>query len=132
MIDLILQIIMILLSAAFNVCIWVMVIKGKAELKYSLVWVLAGIFLMVCAVFPQITKWIADLMHIETPINAVIVITLVFLGVFSLGLTVYASKQTERLYHITQNMAMLEKRMRELENQIAAQEKPAEKEAVHK
>ncbi len=89
--------------------------KGKLNLKYTLVWLFAAVVLLIVDIFPQIISFIMQIVGIATPVNMVFVFEAIFVLVILLSLTVIVSHMTDRIYKLTQTVAILEKRVRELE-----------------
>lgn len=92
--------------------------KHRMSLKYSLVWFLTGAILFVCALFPQVVQWVAKMMGVYSEVNVVFFLGICFLLIIILSLTSIASLHSERLRNLTQTQAILEKRVRELEQQL--------------
>lgn len=97
--------------------------KGRMSLKYSLVWFLAGLVLLVCALFPQIVRFFTDLLGIYSEVNGVFFIGVCFILLIILSLTSIASGLSDRIRTLVQTQAMLEKRVRELEDRLNESEK---------
>ena len=89
--------------------------KKRLNLRYTLTWLFATIALLVVDIFPQIITSVMKLVGIATPVNMVFVLEALFVLVILLSLTVIVSHLTERVYRLTQTAAILEKRVRELE-----------------
>lgn len=92
--------------------------KGRMNLKYSLMWFLAGLVLLICAMFPQLVGWITGLLGIYSEVNGVFFIGVCFILLIILSLTSIASGLSERIRTLVQTQAMLEKRVRELEEKL--------------
>lgn len=92
--------------------------KGRMSLKYSLIWFLSGVILLVCAIFPQVISFFTRLMGVYSDTNAVFFIGVCFLILIVLSLTSIASGQSERIRTLVQTQAILEKRVRELEEKV--------------
>lgn len=90
----------------------------KLNLKYTLLWLFSAVVMLILAVVPQISMFIAGLMGVETPANAVFVIEGLFALFISLSLTSIVSMQMLKIRRLTQTQAILEKRVRELEQQM--------------
>ncbi len=103
-------------------------IKRKLNLKYSLIWLLASIVMLVGVIFPQIIVWLCSLVGIQTPANAAFFVAIIFLFILVMMLTAIVSHMNQRVYRNTQTQAILEKRVRELENKLAELEGKADKE----
>ena len=89
--------------------------KGKMNLKYSLVWFLTGLVLLICAIFPGIIRSFAELIGVYSEVNVVFFLGVCFLLIIILSLTSIVSLQSERIRALTQTQALLEKRVRALE-----------------
>lgn len=92
--------------------------KGKMNLKYSLVWLLTGVVMLVCAAFPGVVHLVAKLFGVYSDVNIVFFVGVCFLLVIILSLTSIVSLLSDRLRSLTQTQAILEKRVRELEHKI--------------
>lgn len=89
--------------------------KGKIQLKYSLMWLVmaAGVLLLVWV--PQLLYLLSDLMGVDVPVNAVFFLGFCFALVIIFVLTMLVSSLSLHMKTLTQKMALLEKRVRELE-----------------
>ena len=105
--------------------ILVLMRKGRMSLKYSLIWFLSGVILLICAIFPQVIRFFTQLMGVYSEANAVFFIGVCFL--IGLSLTSIASGQSERIRTLVQTQAILEKRVRELEKKMEQMEHETEK-----
>lgn len=87
--------------------------KKTLNLKYALLWLLAGTLMFIVVLFPAIAGWVAKCLGIRTIVNAVFVIGGFFCLAIILSLTSIVSKQTERIRDLTQKLALLDKELRE-------------------
>lgn len=92
--------------------------KGKMNLKYSLVWLLSGVVMLVCAAFPGVVHLVANLFGVYSDVNVVFFVGVCFLLVIILSLTSIVSLLSDRLRALTQTQAILEERVRELEHKL--------------
>ena len=114
-----LQIFFIAFALVFlGIVIRYLVIK-KLNLKYALVWLLTAIILLVIAIFPGIATWTAQLVGIQTTVNAVFLFAILLAFVIILTLTAIVSHMNKRVYRITQMQAILEHRVKTLETELA-------------
>ena len=100
------------------VCVCVILhylILKKLNLKYTLVWLFAAIFMLLIAIFPGIITKLTHLLGIQVESNAVFFFAIIFLFLIVLTLTAIVSHMNNRIYRLTQMQAILEKRVRELE-----------------
>ncbi|MBE5953180.1 MAG: DUF2304 domain-containing protein [Lachnospiraceae bacterium] len=96
--------------------------KGRMSLKYSLVWFLTGLVLLICAAFPQLIGFATGLLGIYSEVNGVFFVGVCFILLIILSLTSIVSGLSERLRTLVQTQGMLEKRVRELEEKLSAME----------
>ena len=93
--------------------------KGRMSLKYSLIWFFSGVVLLLCAIFPQAIRFFTRLIGVYSEVNAVFFVGVCFLLLIILSLTSIVSGQTERIRILVQTQAILEKRVRDLEEKVA-------------
>lgn len=89
--------------------------KNRFLLKYSLLWIFAGITMLVLAIFPQTLAWIANAVGIVSPINALFTIVIFCVIFILVSLTAIVSAMNEKIKRLVQNQALLEARIKELE-----------------
>lgn len=89
--------------------------KKALNLKYSLLWIIAGLLMLIVIIIPNLIYSISQILGFASPVNTVFVIILFFMIVILMSLTSIVSKQNERNRRLTQITALLEKRVRELE-----------------
>lgn len=91
--------------------------RKKLALKYTLLWLFVGVILAIFAVFPQLLKYISDFLGFVNSMNALYAFMIAFAFMLILSLTSIVSNQSQRIRQLTQHLAILEKRIRELENE---------------
>lgn len=113
------HILQITLSIAV-ICYFVLILyylkKKYLELKYTLLWLLAGIIMAVMIFFPQTLVWFVKLLGIESSMNGLYVLCIAFVIVILMSLTSIASRQQAKIRILIQEISILEKRVRELES----------------
>ena len=97
-----------------SVIIWLMK-KQKLLVRYAIIWLFSGAVLGVFEVFPYIVLVLRDIIQIVTPSNLIFMIVIAFLLLVSLSLTSIVSGLSEKLKKLAQQNALLERRVRELE-----------------
>ena len=88
-----------------------MIRKEKLDLKYSLSWIIINIVILVLGMFPQMIDWIARLIGVATPINAVFFFGIVFQMLITFSLTVAQYRNSKKLKDLAQKVALLEKQI---------------------
>ena len=106
----------------FLVVILNMLKKKKLNLKYTLTWLFAAFALLVVDCFPQIIEGIMNLVGVASPVSMVFVLEALFVLVILLSLTAIVSHLTEQVYRLTQTIAIMEKKIRELEEEKKKEE----------
>ena len=91
--------------------------KKELALKYTLLWLAAGVIMLFFDLFPTLLTFMVHLFGIELPVNGIFAICIFFLIILLMSITSIVSKQTERIRTLTQYTATLEKRIRQLEEQ---------------
>ncbi len=112
----VLQIVAIVLCFAFLLYVAHLVARERLLLKYSLLWMVLTIIILLCAIFPQPLYGFAHLFGFENPSNFIFFIGLFFLLTIALSLSSIASKQSITIKNLVQEQALLAKRIDELAN----------------
>lgn len=93
-------------------------LKRKAiSLKYTLLWIVAGIFMGLLVIWPQLLLMLRRLVGIESNMNGLFVMAIGFIIMILMSITSIVSRQNEKIRKLTQVIAILEKRVRELEEE---------------
>lgn len=106
-----LQIILMIASVSFFIFIFTMVRDRKLDIKYALTWILTSFSFVLLSIFPGIVGWIAGLLFILEPVNALFLIVIFFLLLIVFTLTIALSRQAEKLKSLTQEMGMMQLKM---------------------
>ena len=98
-------------------------LKKKAlELKYTLLWLLAGMILALCVFFPNVLYRFVRFLGIESMMNGLYVLCIGFIVILMMSLTSIVSRQSFKIRALIQDNAMLEKRIRDLEKIVMDKE----------
>lgn len=84
-------------------------------LKYTLLWIVLGLALLIMAVFPEVLYFISGLIGIASPVNALFFSMIVMVIMILLSLTAICSGLSDKTKELVQEVALLEKRIRDLE-----------------
>lgn len=102
-------------------------LKNKAiELKYTLLWLLAGACMGVLVIFPGVLPWFIHLFGITDNMNGLFIFCIAFLMMLVMELTSIVSKQSGKIRTLVQGQAILEREVQELKKG-----KGSEKEESH-
>ena len=110
-----LQIFLFAVVVAFMLVIVNFLRNGKLTFQYSLIWFVLGFVLMLCIIFPDILISASHIVGVEVASNFVFLVEGIFVLVLLISLTLIVSKQRKQIVRLTQRMAILERRLRELE-----------------
>ena len=116
-IDLTLRLDLFLGAAVFLAAILWLLKKGRLTVRYSIIWLMAGGALLLFAAFPYIVLVLRDWLNM--PVNVVFTLVLAFVLLLLLSLSTIVSGFAEKLKRLAQENALLEKRVRELEQALA-------------
>ena len=101
------------------ICYFVLILyylkKRMLELKYTLIWLVAGVVMGVMIFFPELLLYFVRLLGIESNMNGLYVLCFAFIIAILMTLTSIVSRQTMKIKVLIQELGMLEKRIRELE-----------------
>lgn len=89
--------------------------RGALTVKYSLLWLLCGVVLLLFAVCPYLVYVIRDLLDMQVPSNVVFLLIDGFVLLLLISLSVAVSQLSEKSKRQAQSIALLENRVRELE-----------------
>lgn len=94
-----------------------MVRKKKLDLRYALVWLMVGCVVLVFDIFPDLLGIVSGALGVGLPVNMLFFLGFVFSLLIIFTLTVAVSKLSERVKRLTQEMALLEERLRKMEKE---------------
>lgn len=113
-----LQLFMILGAVMLLLIIFTFLKRGLMSVKYSLLWLLLAVGLVIAAAFPYVVYVLRDLLDIEMPVNLVFLLMFCFVLVVLLSLSIAISQLADKCKRLTQTNALLEKRVRDLEELV--------------
>lgn len=102
----ILRIELISLAVLFFVIVVRNVNKKNLQLKYSLIWIVAAVVLIIMAFFPNLVFAINHKVGIETPANLIFLLSNVWLIGMNFSLTVIVSRQSEKIKKLIQTVSI--------------------------
>lgn len=106
----------------FLFLIFLFVKHGRLSVRFSLAWFALGGALLVFAAFPLVAKMLRALLRFEVVSNMVFTLLFCFVLLVLLILSATASTQTEEIKRLAQQNAILEHRVRRLEETLTAHE----------
>ena len=109
------HIIAILFSVTLLVVIIQLIRRHRLREEYALVWLMAGAAILVLSVFGGLVRLLASLVDVSYPPTLVLVVGLLFALLILLSQSVTISGQANRLRDLAQTMALMERRLRQME-----------------
>lgn len=97
--------------------------KRKLSVQYCIIWLISGFVLLLFALFPYIVLVMGDILRVINPVNFVFMVILGFILLILLSLSSAVSILNEKNKSLTQNAALLERRIRELEHEKTSADK---------
>lgn len=109
------QLAMLLAVAAYFAVVIVFLRKKKLNMRYALTGLVCGVVMLVFVLFPRLLDAVAGLVGIYDQTSALFAILFFCLILYLVFLTALISQLNDRNKVLTQSVAILEKRVRELE-----------------
>lgn len=100
-----------------GIILWMLKHK-KLNVRFSITWLISGVCLLIFAACPYVVYVLRDIFRIEMPSNLVFAMVIGFMMLILLSLSAAVTKFSESIKRLTQSVAILEKRVRELEEQL--------------
>ena len=118
----------IIVGILFLVMMIELIRKNKVALKYALLWLFSGVLMLLLAIFPQLLDKMARLIGIYSPVNALFAVLLCCGLVLMISFSVIMSGNKKAIVRLTQEISLMENRIRELEGKQAEEKAAEEKE----
>ena len=103
MISTTLRIAMLVAVAVYFYLVLRLLKKKSLNLKYTLLWLLSGIIMLILAVFPQILNGFATAVGIYEPTNALFAVIFFCIIIILMSLTAIVSKLNEKSKRLIQS-----------------------------
>lgn len=107
------------------VCYFIIILyylkRKMLELKYTLIWLVAGVIMGIMVYFPELLVWFVRILGIESNMNGLYILCIAFIMMILMTLTSIVSRQQLKIRILIQEISMQEKRIRELEGQLESE-----------
>lgn len=114
------------LAAVAALLIFVFIIwllrRGVLKEKYAVLWILVSAAAAFFALVPGAARWLSDLVGVEIPANLLFFVTLVLLVLVAVQLSYELSRHEARIRRLAEESALLEERLRRLEQRLGDDE----------
>lgn len=118
------------------ICYFVIILyflKRRAlNLKYTLLWLLAGVVMGILVIFPELLVRVIRILGIENNMNGLFIICIAFMLMILMALTSIVSRQNMKIRALVQEIGILDKRIREMEQNFAETKALEEKDMTGK
>lgn len=112
-----LQIIIAVIIVAALLYIMHVIKKNAIDVKYALVWFVVGFIILIFDIFPGLLEKVTNLFGIELPVNMLFFMGFCLSILIIFMMTVLMSKLMEQVRKLTQEVALLNKKIDEMEKQ---------------
>ena len=102
-------------SLLFSILVIYMVKRGRLSIRYSFLWLTLGGSMLLLSIWPDLAKMLRALVQIEVVSNLIFVMLFCFVLLVLMILCAALTDCTDRLKRLTQVNALLEERIRQLE-----------------
>ena len=113
-----LRVVLIVAIIVYFIMILIFLKNKTLELRYTLLWMFAGMILAVLVIWPELLSRLVRLVGIQSNMNGLFIMAIAFIVMIMMSLTSIVSRQTNKIRHLIQEIAILEKRVRELEKKV--------------
>ena len=108
-----LKVFLIIISLFLFISTLNLVRKQKISFKYSLLWIISSIIILVISLFPSLFNSITNLIGFQLSSNFVIAIFIFFLLIITRQLTKIVSEQNKKITKLIQEVSILKKDKKE-------------------
>lgn len=117
-----LRIVLVIVILLYFCIIFGLLKRRSLALKYTLLWLLMGLVMAIFVIFPNLLSVVGRAVGIVDNMNALFTAAIGFAFCILMALTSIVSKQSSRIKRLIQENALLEKRLRELEDKLPSKD----------
>ena len=109
--------IVLIIALLFYFVILLIFLKNKTlELRYTLLWMFAGFILALLVIWPDVLRGFVKVIGIQDNMNGLFIMSFAFVIMIMMSLTSIVSRQANKIKLLVQELAIMEKGIRELES----------------
>jgi hypothetical protein len=90
--------------------------RKKLNVQYSIIWLASAVVFLLIACFPVLAAMLSTVFSIEMTVNLIFAIVFAFLILLVLSLSIIVTGFAAKIKQLVQHAALLEERVRKLEN----------------
>lgn len=83
--------------------------KNRITVRYSIIWYLALLVLLLFTIFPELLGWLTSLVGMQLSSNFLFVLLIAFLFFICISLTIIVSEQKEQIRKLIQEVSIIKK-----------------------
>ncbi len=104
-----------LLFGSILTLIFVLVVskRTRMDIHYTIIWIVWALIIIILSLFPKLIDWIAQVLSIATPVNAIFLVFIFLVYLISFYLFVRVSQQNEKIKTLTYEIAELKRKISE-------------------
>ena len=106
----------------FFMIVW-LIKHNKIEVKYSIIWLAFSVTMIAFALFPYLVLVLGDITGVVNPVNFIFLTQIIFILLILLSVTAVISGFSRKIKRLAQTNALLEKRVRMLEQALEEKDK---------
>ena len=92
--------------------------KNKLEVKYAIIWLAFSFVMILFSCFPYIVLVLGDITRVINPVNFIFLTQIIFILLILLSVSAVISGFSKKIKQLAQTNAILEQRVRTLEDKI--------------
>jgi len=96
--------------------------NDKIEIKYSIIWLAFSVTMIAFALCRYLVLVLSDITGVVNPVNFIFLTQIIFILLILLSVTAVISGFSRKIKRLAQSNALLEKRVRELEQKLTEKE----------
>jgi hypothetical protein len=109
-----LQLVAVVASGLFTLAVIDFIRRNRLKERYALLWLAAGVAMIVLSVWHRLLIWVTGLLGFEVPSNGLFTVVLLFLLLIVFHFSMAISNESERTKRLAQELALLKERLRGL------------------
>lgn len=107
-----LQLISSIFILVILIAIFYILRKGRITVKYSLIWIMAAIVLLLLLIFPSLFTWLTELLGFSIGSNMIFAGLIAMLMFINIVLTVIVSGQNNKIRLLIQEISLLKEKIK--------------------
>lgn len=102
----------IVFAVIFELFILNLVRRNKLDEKYSILWIMLGVIILIVAMFPNIIITVAEWFSVYYPPTLMLLFALMVLGTYIIHISIVITKQNKMIIKLTQELAIVKEDIR--------------------